>query len=374
MINRRKFLQDSLKGIGALAVIGAGGTIMNSALGNPLQVFGAKATGERLLKMKQSPHYKDGKFWNISPTPDLTEGYGYWDILKMYNQKIPLKAPAAPLPIFKPDYNKQVKSPEITWLGHSSYVLRLPDFTIVVDPVFHKASPFQWVGPGPYSGPDSFGLNSLPAEIDLLLISHDHYDHLDYLTIKQLHPRVKQIVTSLGVGAHLELWGVPAGKITELDWWETTNLKTDLTITATPARHFSGRGLNRNETFWSSFVLKTKTETLFLGGDSGYDTHFAEIGKKYGPFDYAILENGQYNKAWQAIHTLPEETAQAATDLGAKKLLPVHWSKFTLALHPWFEPMEALIQAAEKHSYEIVNPRLGETSVLKDLDLQTWWK
>ncbi|MFY8033608.1 MAG: MBL fold metallo-hydrolase, partial [Flexibacteraceae bacterium] len=176
------------------------------------------------------------------------------------------------------------------------------------------------------------------------------------------------------VGAHLELWGVPASKITELDWWETTNLKTDLTITATPARHFSGRGLNRNESFWSSFVLKTKTETLFLGGDSGYDTHFAEIGKKYGPFDYAILENGQYNKAWQAIHTLPSETAQAATDLGAKKLLPVHWSKFTLALHPWFEPMEALVQAAEKHSFEIVNPRLGETSVLKDLTLQTWWK
>ncbi len=120
--------------------------------------------------------------------------------------------------------------------------------------------------------------------------------------------------------------------------------------------------------------MKSKTETLFLGGDSGYDTHFAEIGKKYGPFDYAILENGQYNKAWQAIHTLPTETAQAATDLGAKKLLPVHWSKFTLALHPWFEPIEHLAQAAEKHNFEIINPRLGETSKLSELTFQTWWK
>jgi len=374
MINRRKFLQNSLKGIGALAIVGAGGTIMNSALGNPLQVFGAKATGNRFRKMQQSAHFKDGKFWNLSVTPDLTNGYGYWDILKMYNKKVPLKAPETKLAIHQPNYLGEVNSPEITWLGHSSYVLRLPDFTIVVDPVFHKASPFQWIGPGPYNGPDAFNLDSLPKQIDLLIITHDHYDHLDYLTIKQLHPQVKQIVTSLGVGAHLELWGVPAKKITELDWWETTQLNKQISITATPARHFSGRGLNRNETFWSSFVLKTNTQTLFLGGDSGYDTHFSEIGKKFGPLDYAILENGQYNEAWQAIHTLPTETAQAAIDLGAKKLLPVHWSKFTLALHPWFEPIEQLAMAANKLNLEIINPKLGETKPLDQLQFQTWWK
>lgn len=374
MINRRNFLQNSLKGIGALALISAGGTVMNAAMGNPLQVFGAKATGDRLRKMQQSAHYKDGKFWNLSPTPDLTNGYGYWDILKMYNKKILLKAPETKLPIYQPNYQSKVQSPEFTWFGHSSYVLRLPNFTVVVDPVFHKASPFQWIGPGPYAGPDAFGIGSLPKEIDLLVISHDHYDHLDYLTIKELHPRVKRIATSLGVGAHLELWGVPAAKITELDWWETTNLANKLSITATPARHFSGRGLNRNETLWSSFVLKTETQTLFLGGDSGYDFHFKEIGKKYGPFDYVILENGQYNEAWQAIHTLPAETAQAAIDLGAKKLLPVHWSKFTLALHPWFEPIEQLAIIAEKLKLEIINPRLGETKPLDELQFQAWWK
>lgn len=181
-------------------------------------------------------------------------------------------------------------------------------------------------------------------------------------------------MTSLGVGAHLEYWGVPADKIKELDWWETASLSSGIKFTAAPARHFSGRGIVRNKTLWSSFVLEAGEYKFYLGGDSGYDTHFAKIGERYGPFDIAILENGQYNAHWANIHMMPEETAAVAVQLKAKVLFPVHWGKFALATHDWDEPIQRVLKKAETLGVEVITPKIGERVVLDSIMPQSrWW-
>mgnify|MGYP002653050535 CR=1 FL=1 len=216
--------------------------------------------------------------------------------------------------------------------------------------------------------------SGLPA-IDLLVLTHDHYDHLDYTTIKALAPRVRRFCTALGVGAHLERWGIPAEKITEFDWWETQPVAEATTLTAVPARHFSGRSLQRGKTLWTAFVLKLHGYSLFLGGDSGYDDQFKKIGDQYGPFDLAILECGQYGRDWPNIHMFPEETAQAAQDLRAATLLPVHWGKFVLANHPWNEPIERLVKRATEQQLPLATPRIGEPVRLGATYPQTvWWR
>jgi L-ascorbate metabolism protein UlaG (beta-lactamase superfamily) len=198
---------------------------------------------------------------------------------------------------------------------------------------------------------------------------------LDYNTIKKLHTRVKRFYTSLGVGSHLEYWGVDPSKITEFDWWETKTFDSGFKITATPARHFSGRGFKRNQTLWSSFVLKTDSAAIYIGGDSGYDSAFKTIGDNYGPFDLALLECGQYNTMWPNIHMMPEEVAQAAADLQAKAYMPVHWSKFTLALHRWKDPIERTTKAAEQLGVTVTTPLIGEPVVIgKDLPNKKWWE
>jgi L-ascorbate metabolism protein UlaG (beta-lactamase superfamily) len=218
-------------------------------------------------------------------------------------------------------------------------------------------------------------LEDFPDSLDVVIITHDHYDHLDYNTIQKLHPRVKQFYTSLGVGSHLEYWGVDAGKITEFDWWDAKTFESGFEIIATPARHFSGRGSKRNQTLWSSFVLKTDSTSIYIGGDSGYDSAFTTIGDKYGPFDLALLENGQYNTLWPNIHMMPEEVAQAALDLKANVFMPVHWSKFTLALHRWKDPIERTTKAAERLGVTVTTPMIGEPVLLgSELPNRKWWE
>jgi L-ascorbate metabolism protein UlaG (beta-lactamase superfamily) len=215
--------------------------------------------------------------------------------------------------------------------------------------------------------------------LDAVIITHDHYDHLDYETILQLIPKTKHFHTSLGVGEHLEHWGIPSAAISEYDWWEEGTIADGIRITAAPARHFSGRGIVRNTTLWSSFILKTQAHTLYLGGDSGYDTHFATIGEKYGPFDLVILECGQYNTGWKFIHLMPEEVVQAAQDLRATALLPVHWGKFTLALHAWDEPIRRVTTSAKERGMLVTTPRIGEVVPLEtgnsqQLPCEHWWE
>jgi L-ascorbate metabolism protein UlaG (beta-lactamase superfamily) len=210
--------------------------------------------------------------------------------------------------------------------------------------------------------------------IDYLILTHDHYDHLDFKTIRKLKNKVDKVVCSLGISSHLIYWGVGKEKITELDWWEATQLTANIRLTAAPARHFSGRGIKRGQTLWSSFILKTATHNLYLGGDSGYDTHFKKIGEEFGPFDLAILEAGQYNDMWPLIHMLPEETVQAALDLKAKALMPVHWGKFKLGMHPWNEPIRRVLEKAKELNVTVRTPKIGEPFFMSEtFSGSSWW-
>jgi L-ascorbate metabolism protein UlaG (beta-lactamase superfamily) len=212
-------------------------------------------------------------------------------------------------------------------------------------------------------------------EIDIMLLTHDHYDHLDYKTIRQFAPKTRHFYTSLGVGSHLEYWGIGADRIKELDWGESVSIGGELSLTAAPGRHFSGRTLKRNQTLWSSFVLKTDDYSLFLGGDSGYGRHFKTIGDQHGPFDLAILESGQYGKNWPYIHMFPEQTVDAATDLGAKALLPVHWCKFVLSTHAWNEPIRRLTLAAEEKGFPLATPMIGQPVIIGAAwPRSIWWE
>ena len=338
--------------------------------------FGAAPSGARLERVKRSPQYIDGAFANQSETPTFTGGGTFFSV--MYNflfTKYERKLPDFVLPSIKRDLGGNPSDkPELTWFGHSSYLLQVNGLNILVDPVFSgRTSPVSWAGTKAFDGADVYKAEDMPR-IDVMLISHDHYDHLDYETILKLKDRVGLFVTSLGVGAHLEYWGVPADKIKELDWWETADLNPGMSITAAPARHFSGRGIIRNKTLWSSFVFKTGNYNFYLGGDSGYDKHFAKIGAEYGPFDLAILEDGQYNAFWANIHMMPEETAQVAVELRAKVLMPVHWGKFALATHDWDEPIARVLKKAVSLNLKVITPMIGEQVILDSVMPQShWW-
>jgi L-ascorbate metabolism protein UlaG (beta-lactamase superfamily) len=244
----------------------------------------------------------------------------------------------------------------------------------LIDPVFSgNAAPLSFMVKA-FPGSDVYKAEDIPV-IDYLILTHDHYDHLDYKTILKLKRKVKAIYCSLGISSHLKHWGIDTGIITEMDWWEEQQLDEAITLVATPARHFSGRGIKRAQTLWSSFVLQTATHRLFLGGDSGYDSHFKTIGEKYGPFDIALLEAGQYNTMWPLIHMMPEETVQAASDLQAKLLLPVHWGKFSLAMHAWNEPVKRVLARAKELNIPVRTPMIGEPTVLgTTYTMNNWWE
>jgi L-ascorbate metabolism protein UlaG (beta-lactamase superfamily) len=339
--------------------------------------FGQAPTEKRLELMKKSPRFKDGKFHNIHHTPDLTEGYSISGIL--YDQLFkdhPRRNPSANIPTKKIDLHHLPADVDVlVWFGHSSYFMQIEGKRVLVDPVFSgSASPVPWTVQA-FKGTDRYTADDLPP-IDYLLISHDHYDHLDYETIIGLKNKVKTVICGLGVGAHFEHWGYAADKIIESDWNNTISLGEGFKIHTTPARHFSGRGFTRNNTLWMSYVLQTPKAMIYIGGDSGYDTHFAEIGNQFGPFDLAILENGQYNVAWEAIHMLPEQVMRAAEDLKAKRLFPVHSSKFTLAMHAWDEPLIKVAAAAKLKNLPLVTPVIGEMVNLADTGhvFPEWWK
>lgn len=338
--------------------------------------FGKLPAGKRLERIQHSPHFKEGSFQNLSDTPMIAGSGNMLKVVKeIYFKKHSDIKPRHTLPFVKKPFPVIPEiSPVITWFGHSSYLLQYIDTNILVDPVFsERASPVSYIGSKAFTGSNAFSIDDLPA-IDIVLITHDHYDHLDYHVIRKLRNRVPVFIVPLGVGAHLEYWGVDPKKIREMDWWQELNLSPGLHLIATPARHFSGRSFKRNKTLWTSYVLFIGYYKLFLGGDSGYDTHFSEIGTKYGPFHLAILESGQYNKMWPNIHMFPEETIQAAIDLHAKALLPVHWAKFALSVHPWYEPAERAAVRAGEVNLPLITPLIGERIVLKTPGVcNHWW-
>jgi L-ascorbate metabolism protein UlaG (beta-lactamase superfamily) len=338
-------------------------------------LLGKRPTGQRLALIQKSPNYRDGKFRNFNVTPQVTQSIGialYDYLFKKSDQIKPREA----IPSKKVDWHTlPANKSSLVWLGHSSYLIFIDGITILVDPVLgQSASPIPG-GTKAFQGTEVTTAADLP-KIDYLFISHDHYDHMDYHTLKQIQAKVGKVIVGLGVGAHLEHWGYKPEQIVETDWWDKTYLDGGIVVTTCPARHFSGRSIWSANTLWASFVVETPSKKLYLGGDSGYDTHFTEIGNKLGPFDLAILENGQYDKSWKYIHMQPEEVIQAFKDLNAKVLLPVHSSKFALANHAWYEPLERISKLGATQHIPILTPIIGEIIDLDAENIQSdsWWQ
>lgn len=339
--------------------------------------FGKSPSREQLSRIQQSKHYHNGQFHNLEKTPSLTEGYNMGSVLCDFLFKNhPRTKPRHQIPNIKTHLNDLPISTDLyAWFGHSSYFLQLGGQRFLIDPVFSgNASPIPHSNRS-FTGSDAFTVDDLP-EIDYLLITHDHYDHLDYKTIKQLKEKVRKVICGLGVGAHFEHWGYENNQIIELDWDEKCKLANDIQLTTTTARHFSGRSLKRNATLWLSYILETDQIKIFLGGDSGWGTHFQKIGEKYGPFDIGILENGQYDAKWRYIHLLPEELIRTASDLGLKRVIPVHHSKFKLANHPWDEPMRKAVELSQHANFELLTPKIGEVVYFNRTSqkFDRWWE
>lgn len=338
--------------------------------------FGKTPSGERLARVKKSPYFNSGKFQNLSPTPDLTEGANLWSVMWEFlfgkNKRI---QPANPLPSKKTDLATLSPSENVlVWFGHSSYFIQIDGKKILVDPVLSGTASPLGSNVKSFKGSDIYTPDDIP-EIDYLFISHDHWDHVDYRTLLQLKPKINKVICGLGAGAHLEYWGYDPARIIEKAWNDEVVLDGGFVVNVSPARHFSGRGFVRNRSLWVSYVLTTPTMKIYIGGDSGYDTHFAEIGEKHGPFDLAILECGQYDNSWKYIHLMPEEVVQAAQDLKAKRLFPVHWGKFVLANHDWDDPIIRVAAEAQRKGMPLIHPFIGEAVKMNDTGtFARWWE
>jgi len=338
--------------------------------------FGGSPSKEQVKYYETLDNYKDGKFKNyIEPKMEIDFING----LREWFRTVPERQPQEPLPVLKMDSldieRFTVDSTRVTWFGHSAFLLEIDGLKILLDPMFGEvAAPHPNLGKKRYAGLP-IEIEKLP-KIDAVIFSHDHYDHLDYPTIKRLHSKVKKFYTPLAVGSHLKEWGVAEEKISEFNWWEETRLES-LKLVCTPAQHFSGRGVfDRETTLWSSWVITGKDDNIFFSGDGGYGDHFKEIGEKYGPFDLALMECGQYNEQWHDIHMMPEETAQAAVDVNSKLFMPIHWGTFTLSFHSWKDPAERVSKKAFELGINMASPKIGEALVIEHPDYpdEKWWE
>ncbi len=334
------------------------------------------ATRTPLPAYTQSAQFRGERFSNVIPRPErgLREGAGLWfDFL--FN-KPDGTVPNRVIPVRKmTPVDLQAAADKSVWrLGHSSLLFKLNGKFWLTDPVFsERASPVQWYGPKRWH-PPPIAIAELPP-IEAVILSHDHYDHLDHDAILELHGKVAHFVAPLGVGARIVDWGVPAAKVQEFDWWQETQVD-GLRLVATPAQHFSGRSLSDgNSTLWCSWVIRGEGFNLFFSGDSGYFDGFKEIGRRYGPFDMAFLETGAYDKRWEYVHMLPEQTTQAFRDLNAKWLFPIHNGTFDLAMHPWADPFEQITRLAGEQGIALTTPVMGEhLELLAPHTGSTWWR
>jgi len=334
--------------------------------------FGDSSKGDSLNKIQNSKNFNGKKFVNLYPTRlglNRTKEDNH-SILDFFFQNKKNKNPQTPLPSLK--LNKHLLDNSITWLGHSTVLIKTNNITIITDPVFNRASPLPF-GMSGFKVQNPTKIEDLP-KIDVVVISHDHYDHLDYSAIKKLAPDVNIFFVPLGVKAHLLRWGVDENKIIEKDWYENSTYK-NVNFTFAPTRHFSGRGLrNRDSTMWGSWIIKSKSQNIYIGGDGGYSNEFKKIGDNYGPFDIAFIENGAYNSAGVDIHMMPEQGVQASIDLRAKVVLPIHWAKFDLSLHPWIEPINRFTKEAKIKNVTVTTPLIAETFTLNKIPQSRWWE
>jgi L-ascorbate metabolism protein UlaG (beta-lactamase superfamily) len=345
-----------------------------------MKTFGKKPAGLRLERIQASPMWTGESFRNIHPVlPGLRDASAARPTLKEFLCGGPGRVPTGPLPSLDPRA-AWLQPPDTglraTWLGHSTVLVEIDGYRVLTDPVWgRRASPSRIAGPKRFQ-PVPVALKAMPP-VDVVIVSHDHYDHLDYPTIKALARLDVPFVTSLGVGAHLEAFGVPPERITELEWWQSHTLPgTDLTVTAAPSQHFSGRGLkDRNTTLWSSMVLRSQRHAVFFSGDTGLTTQYAEVRQRLGPFDLVMLEVGAFHPSWGDIHLGPDNALEALQLLGGGAFLPVHWGTFSLALHAWDAPAETLYALGPKQGVQLVMPRLGEAVEPARAERVTpWWR
>ncbi len=325
----------------------------------------------------ESKYYKDGKFFN--PNINIERSFSktisnFWHFFTD-NTKDRIPKPNE-IPIVKLTSQDilNMKNNHAIRLGHSNLLLKLDDKLIMTDPHFSlRASPFSFMGPKRFHQPP-ISVEELPF-IDIVIISHNHYDHLDEYTLKTLNGKVGHIYTALGVGNKLIEFGFDSSKITELDWWGKTQ-NGSINIAATPAQHFSARGLfDRNKSFWSSWVIQSTQVNLFFSSDSGYSKDFKIIGEKFGPFDMTFVENGAYNLRWKEMHMFPNESVQAHLDLDGKIMFPIHNGTFPLSTHPWKEPLQLVTQYAKEKNVQIVHPKMGESiPILEFTQTEKWWE
>lgn len=343
---------------------------------NTAPQFGANPEGKHLTEIEKSPNYKEGVFVNVVPSKVGGEGQSTMKILKDF-LNAENASPKGKIPADFSSGTKEIIDSLVflTWYGHSAFLLEMNGKNILIDPMLGpNASPVSFFGTR-FDYTQEIDLTALPVKIDAVILSHDHYDHLDYPSIMALKDKVKHFYMPLGMSAHFLRWGIPEGKITELDWWESAKLG-EMEFVATPARHFSGRGIsNRFKTLWASWVIRSDKYALFFSGDGGYFDGFKEIGNKYGPFDFCMMECGQYNTSWADIHMMPEESVQAHIDLQGKVMMPIHWGAFNLAPHDWTEPVRRAHEEADKKGVYLFTPIVGERFALTDtMQSEAWWE
>ena len=367
----------ALRLAGATASLAAGGWVLAALRETPAALGASPATIRAAAS--GSPNYRDGVFHNLESSSAFT--------LEVEENRLILfemfagrsrSLPKADIPLADSRPNSTAGPLAVTWLGHATALVEIDGFRLLTDPVWsERCSPSQAIGPRRLH-PPPVPLEALPA-VDAVVISHDHHDHLDMDTIQALaRSQRSMFVTPLGVGAHLREWGVPSSRVVELDWG-SSHMIDDLTLTCTPARHYSGRFLARNNTLWSSWAFTGPQNRVFFGGDSGYTASYADIGTQYGPFDLTLLPIGAYNKSWPDIHMNPEEAVRAHRDLNAAApggvLVPIHWGTFRLAPHPWAEPAERLVKAAAADAVDIAVPKPGGRVVpAATAGIEPWWR
>jgi L-ascorbate metabolism protein UlaG (beta-lactamase superfamily) len=349
--------------------------------------FGENPSGDHLDKIKKSPNYntEEERFENRIENmwDQMSEKDSFWAnpqkrIFNNYFFNSAQTVPEVELPEVKPpnikEFMQSTEGIKFIWFGHSTLLVNIKNIIVLIDPVFSvAASPVSFIVKR--FQPPVLELKDLPR-IDYILISHDHYDHLDMETVIYFKEKDVKFITPLGVTSHLKRWGVHESKLFETDWWGKLEFE-GITFVCTPAQHFSGRfaTFSSFKTLWSSWIVKTESNSFYFNGDSGYDIHYKQIGDSYGPFDLAFIDSGQYNERWREVHNMPEEAAQAVLDLKGKAMVPIHWGMFNLAMHDWFEPVEESEKYAKKYGIKLMTPKLGQlVSTERQNVFEKWWK
>ena len=360
------------------AALMAGSVTLGLAALTFAPTFGGRSSGDQLARVEASPQFRKGAFDNVVPQAPRTSAMT-WDYAKRQFLGTEMRRPPSAIPVLPIDPARFASPPtpglRAVWFGHASVYLEFDGLRLMVDPILSDyASPFAGIGPKRFH-PPPLAMEALP-KIDAVMISHDHYDHLDMPTIKRLSAVASLFLVPLGIGAHLQRWGVPAVQIRELDWWQAATVGA-LTITSTPVRHYSGRGIrDGNATLWSSWVMTGATRRVYFSGDTGFGDHFRTIGDRLGPFDLSLIKIGAYGpgQTWIDIHMDTDDAVRAHLALRAARMLPVHWGTFNLAFHAWDEPIVRTVAAARAAGVDLVTPRVGEVvEVGAPFVSQPWW-